>query len=459
MTSRVKASSSTLTSDALGLHWSPGPGDTLRFVHALRQLRSKHPWTRCIVLTRWLSLDRFAGVWSGTVRKKDHESIRYWTVLHDGSVTWVARTPWGIQNWDEKRTWLTVYEPRCIAESSAEAAEQWAHLLLKTTNVPRCTFVHPYVWKESPNVMYTPISFASTDRLRIDRNSTLSSSVFNPAPYAVRPKPWTVPWRVACVLRKEKKEPFRNTPDWLPTLVWRLANRAGMEVGFWGADPPADLGGPSHTKKMRLPYVEQMRFLAANFDCAIGVNSGGLDLAAAAGVPVLRVAEFQRRGYKAPNTGKRPPEQAMDLRQPYTLPQFLLNEIAVLFAPFASLARSPRSRRLERRQQRQESFVVEGVDPLALDEADVFGGADVAPCRLRVDPHRPRDGLHAASAQPLSDDLSDLDHRDLSKRHRSSSAVGRLGRGQLGHASWRNFCRPEGGILVKSPPPERGECS
>jgi hypothetical protein len=144
------------------------------------------------------------------------------------------------------------------------------------------------------------------------------------------------------------------------------------------------------------------------------------------------------------------------------VPQLLLDELTPVLALLSRFARAPRRRRLERRQQRQKPLVVEGLNPLGLDNADVLSGADVASRRLWIDPHRSRDGLHAASAQPLSDGLFDLEHRDLSKRHRSSLAVGRLERGKTGSRGLVNFLQTtaphRGGILLKKSSLKRGEC-
>ena len=57
-------------------------------------------------------------------------------------------------------------------------------------------------------------------------------------------------------------------------------------------------------------------------------------------------------------------------------------------------------------------------------DAEPDRGGDVAPRRLAVDADRPGDGALALPAQPPSERLSNLDHRDLPERHGASSASG-----------------------------------
>ena len=270
--------------ELLCLHWSIGPGDTLRMVHALRCLPV--PTSGAVVLTRWQALDRLPGIWSGTPQDRD-DTPEYWSVVRDGNVFWVAKTPWGITDWDEpmeKRDW----DP---------AWAMWnVQLLLRTLQGGWARIVHPFVWAESPTIMYRPARWAGIKRQRVDRNSLMRTKRFDGRPYELCQARTGEPLRVLLVWRQEKKEPSRNTPDWLGTLVERIARQSGAVVEHWAAKQP-----PGVQSKLHLfgngSYLDQIQFLATSYDCAIGVTSGGLDLAAAAGLPILRIAEFQGVGY------------------------------------------------------------------------------------------------------------------------------------------------------------------
>lgn len=134
------------------------------------------------------------------------------------------------------------------------------------------------------------------ERLQIDHLELLSrcplALPFRRSDRAVAPSP-----RLACFLRKDPKSGRLTTPQWFVEALLELPN---ADVTWFGLGSRQDyeearVGEAPHVAYAGDSYSAQLLKLT-EFDAAVGFNSGGLDLASAAGLPVLRLAEYQRDG-------------------------------------------------------------------------------------------------------------------------------------------------------------------
>ncbi len=235
-------------------------------------------------------LEKVGGLWANALppapeRKDD------WLVIIDDDVTWLAKaTPWpafGEMRW---------YAPSPHATVLAQM-ESLVRLVLEEVNGLRPPVVHAFVTREDRAIFETPVTFAGKTRLRIDRNRRMRRVRYHGPTRGVREGRE----RLACTLRiNSDREPQRDTPVWFCALVEEVACECGVDVEFFTEPRYRETVGLSQSAILRefgATYLQQMMDLAANFDAAVGVTSGGLDLAAAAGLPILRVGEFQKEGY------------------------------------------------------------------------------------------------------------------------------------------------------------------
>lgn len=111
-----------------------------------------------------------------------------------------------------------------------------------------------------------------------------------------RPRRPAGPLRIASFVRRDPASGKVDTPKW---FFKEMNAWPGVLVSWFGLANGADYtthGLPNGVPYGVQPYVEQIRYLRDNFDAAVGFNSGGLDLASAAGLPVLRLNEYQKHG-------------------------------------------------------------------------------------------------------------------------------------------------------------------
>jgi hypothetical protein len=104
-------------------------------------------------------------------------------------------------------------------------------------------------------------------------------------------------------LRLHEVQPDRNSPGYHVTVVQRVARELGLDVRYAAFANLAEYATFARVHRVELPpeycicygsltYLQQLRMYEGSL-CAVGVNSSPLDLASAAGVPVLRDIEFQ----------------------------------------------------------------------------------------------------------------------------------------------------------------------
>jgi hypothetical protein len=107
---------------------------------------------------------------------------------------------------------------------------------------------------------------------------------------------------VAAFIRQMQTQPKRNTPPVFVDICREVAGAQGYKIVWCGDvsddvrqsdDEVLEVGGST--------FLEQISALRARVTAAVGWNSGGLDLASAAALPVLRIGEFQASG----GTGER----------------------------------------------------------------------------------------------------------------------------------------------------------
>ncbi len=141
------------------------------------------------------------------------------------------------------------------------------------------------------------------DRLRIDSSRQDTSWMFHGR--------WTPPLTcrtnrkmLAVPVRCLQTMPERNTPTWFMPLVTDVTHARGWNVMWLGAAAGPPPGVTLSASDEYLAYggkslLQQIEEVRARASAAVGWNSGGLDVAAAAGIPVLRVGEFQKHGPSA----------------------------------------------------------------------------------------------------------------------------------------------------------------
>jgi len=149
-----------------------------------------------------------------------------------------------------------------------------------------------YPWNGVPWTL-TPVS---ATRRRIDSSSPARSLLF-----WSRWNPPAVPRSnsrvLAIFVRTVSTSPKRNTPDWFPSICRGAAAAAGYSLLWFGDTAALDVQPEEQVfAPGRMTFLEQIRALRSTAAAAVGWNSGGLDLAAAAGLPVLRIGEFQAGG-------------------------------------------------------------------------------------------------------------------------------------------------------------------
>lgn len=136
-------------------------------------------------------------------------------------------------------------------------------------------------------------------RLRIDSSDPERTCMFHGR--------WKLQGSVSCerptlgvFIRSEVTHPERNAPSWFPQAVRQIcSNLCWQIVWLGGKDAAPDPVRPLQGTERCYCYAgtslnDQMRSISGLVRAAVGWNSGGLDLAAAAGVPVLRLGEHQR---------------------------------------------------------------------------------------------------------------------------------------------------------------------
>lgn len=260
-----------------------GPGDTLRFVHAVRAYLDDEPQDQVRIVTTIKSLPLVRGMFSGV--EQDIRQGGIWHEVDDAPALWLGSA---------------IADKAAYLRWDQTDASQVAALLNDVAgaiNVGRLDkVVHPYMGYGLSDFPAT-ISVAGTDvtRLRIDKPSRMNRSR----------------WRVPAGLGRADEGPTAvflrhldhrlDTPKVLVEAIRTAADQQGVGLVFFGGNDDTydffDVPEDARRYHQGKSYLEQMRSLATECVAAVGVNSGGLDLATAAGLPTLRVAEYQDGGY------------------------------------------------------------------------------------------------------------------------------------------------------------------
>lgn len=215
-----------------------------------------------------------------------------WSVISDGDLQWIAKA----KPWPEHGS--TSWNAPSHTGFGTEAIEAETRLLLKDLGNLRPPICHVFVQKESTEAFHKPVFFAGINRLRVDHNARMRRCRYD----GVTHRRLDGTRRVACCVRfNSAREPARDTPAWFCSVVREAAGECNVEVEFLTDQAnraQLQLSSDATFRNFAPTYLEQMIGLATDFDAAVGVTSGGLDLAAAAGLPVLRIGEFQAHGYQ-----------------------------------------------------------------------------------------------------------------------------------------------------------------
>lgn len=275
----------TLPRRMLALHWElkrsrtpdarfQGPGDTLRLVHAINRILDEGVADAVDIVTI-SELSKVAGLFS-----------RSGTLVSDTSLT----------EKEGKVRWLHLDKASVANQKDAFIDEAFTQHTLSASSYSRV--IHAYI---GTPLRATTSQSAQGKRLlreRIDLAYCADGVLSLPASNGVKNEKRTL----VVFLRDEKAHAERNSPTWLPQVV----DEAVAKCGAWDVQYRG-VRDRIHAKRLGLaetaafvPYdgssfIEQVDDLV-RCHAAVGVNSGGLDLASAAGLPVLRVGEFQDGG-------------------------------------------------------------------------------------------------------------------------------------------------------------------
>lgn len=102
---------------------------------------------------------------------------------------------------------------------------------------------------------------------------------------------------LAVAIRNSNNFTYRDTPEWFIDLCRKVARENGFAIIWYGnTDHIKGEKGEVFLRFGNKSFSKQITDLRSNAFAATGWNSGALDLAAAAGLPILRVGEFQDGG-------------------------------------------------------------------------------------------------------------------------------------------------------------------
>ena len=132
-------------------------------------------------------------------------------------------------------------------------------------------------------------------RQRIDGTSLPNSRMFH-ARWLPPHHPGPVTPTLAAFIRDIEYDPIRNTPEWFPPMCETVAAEFGYKVLWCGDTTRMTSSMAASILPTTGSYLDQINRLGACARLAVGWNSGGLDMAAAAGLPILRIGEFQAEG-------------------------------------------------------------------------------------------------------------------------------------------------------------------
>lgn len=182
--------------------------------------------------------------------------------------------------------------------------------LLKPYLEPDLEVYHTFIGKEAvPPFAGVKEQFDThfVTRRRIDSASPKTSLMYHDH--------WQVPvlgvsvaQRVLAVsIRELPTQPDLNTPERFVPLVRTVAKRCGWRILWYGFKDNLPFNMTLDGDEEYLPYSDltlyaQLQELRSRAEVAVGWNSGGLDIAAAAGLPVLRIGEYQKKWPPQPDS-------------------------------------------------------------------------------------------------------------------------------------------------------------
>lgn len=274
----------------LALHWElkprknkvlrQGPGDTLRLVHALQGLAATRRLERVDILTI-TPLELVRGLFH-------RHGVLQSNTLTEGAFRWLYVHP-------PSESHVAFNELLKLgADAHGLQASEYVHGI-----------AHAYIGTRLRSPTLTMFAGERLLRERVDLAYCSSGTIAIPHSALL---PVTATQTLVVFLRDESVAPKRNSPTWFVELVRDVANKISESSGKpWHIEfrGPRDT---THAKALGLDpardciryfagrsFAEQVTELSTR-TAAVGVNSGGLDLAAAAGLPILRIGEFQDGG-------------------------------------------------------------------------------------------------------------------------------------------------------------------
>jgi hypothetical protein len=159
--------------------------------------------------------------------------------------------------------------------------------------------IHTFLGIESP-IPWNEVPFLNDSTLvtrrRIDSTHPKNSLLFW-SRWVPPSETKTTDKVIAVFLRQMETAPERNTPDAFVEICRNVAKANKYDILWCGSLSAVTARSDERVLKATgLSFQEQIVSLRRTAAAAVGWNSGGLDLASAAGLPVLRVGEFQATG-------------------------------------------------------------------------------------------------------------------------------------------------------------------
>jgi len=286
------------TADLHAILIDPGPGDALRFVHAFStKLKLEKPKKPLLIITeKALSLIGdllgqivLIGYFTRTIKLSSDSFLK---ISRKGVLVIIfsSSDPSRLENFflrvflnfrqKENLIFFHCYEPKFISPENANL------------NINRREVFNGIEWKfiDRYDQKKNMLGYFS-DLIELPKRTHKDSKI-----------------RAVYLLRFENIIPERNTPPALTEEIIKFLKGKEVEFKFAGGFPKhgyfsKETEGLIREKHLFFnkeypDYLSQMKIFAEQFDIAIGVNSGGLDLAIAAGNFGIRVGEFHHHSLK-----------------------------------------------------------------------------------------------------------------------------------------------------------------
>jgi len=266
-------------SDCCGILLRPGPGDALRFCYAFSNLINiKRPINPVILISEYvrqnvLDLICFSAVIGAVSRTEPGEGYTYYITAQGVHIISFSDALYQLATWHLPAYIYVIFESPFVENMVND-------FVAVLPVIQNCQFV---LIDRIDSKRYISGRFGDFFPIRVQKKIDLR--------------------RILVTVRLEAMVPERNTPVGLFKEIIAYFSDLDIKVFYSGSEiksinclsgkEAASIKKYDIRQRSGFPnYLRQMEFYAAQFDGVVGVNSGGFDLAVAAGLPGIRVGAF-----------------------------------------------------------------------------------------------------------------------------------------------------------------------